>query len=350
MAEDSDKKLEPARPSTDQDERAAFMPRFPWRWVILGVVAIGFLSGSYLWRQHDKTVTLRTRILTSYHGELSPFVERYGAFRDKIEGLVMGVKDDDPPETYADPRLNLSALHQGQGLYLRLSREQAQTPGGIALAAKDLLRDGIGRCLGVAPTSLRGFYESGEFLLPAWPEEVETADLARLEVLEADLSRRVDRDLPSIATAMQAQYLLVIIQQTNRRAEAPSDVYIWDLRDEKLLLSVRTEPVGRMVPVRIALPGVDVPRTPTPDLNDSILATDCAIAAQVKEAAGEPAMGWSSEVPEGDEEGDGDGDGDGDGNGSGDGSGDGDGDGDGSGDGSGDGDGDGDGSGDGDRE
>jgi hypothetical protein len=334
MAEDEGKKLEPARPSTDQDERAAFMPRFPWRWVILGVVAVGFLSGSYLWRQHDKTVTLRTRILTSYHGELSPFVERYGAFREKIEGLIMGVKDNDPPETYADPRLNLSALHQGQGLYLRLSREQAQTSEGIALAAKDLLRDGIVRCLGVSPTSLRGFYESGEFLLPAWPQEVETASLARLEVMEADLARRVDRDLPGITTAMQAQYLLVIIQQTNRRAEAPSDVYIWDLRDDKLLLSVRTEPVGRLVPVRIALPGVDVPRTATPELNDSILATDCAIAAQVKEAAGEPAMGWSSEMPDG--EGDGSGDGEGDGNGDRNGDGDGDGDGsddDGSGDG-----------------
>ncbi len=304
MAEDPQKKLEPARPSTDLDERAAFMPRFPWRWVILGVVAVGFLVGSYLWRQHDKTVTLRTRILASYHGELSPFIERYEAFREKIDGLVLSVKDNDPPETYADPRLNLSALHQGQGLYLRLSREQAQTSEGIALAAKDFLRDGIGRCLGIAPTSLRGFYESGEFLLPSWPEEVETASLARLEVLEADLTRRVDRDLPGIATAMQAQYLLVIIQQTNLRAESPSDVYIWDLRDDKLLLSVRTEPVGRLVPVRIALPGVDVPRTATPELNDSILATDCGIAAQVKAAAGEPAMGWGSEVPGEDEDGD----------------------------------------------
>jgi hypothetical protein len=275
------------------------MPRFPWRWVILAFVAVGFLAGSYLWRQHDKTETLRGRILTGYHGELGPFVERYGEFRSKIERLVIEAAEAGAAETYKDPRLNLSALHQGQGLYLRLSREQASSPEGIAIAAKDLLRDGIGRCLGIAPTSLRGFYESGEFLLPAWPEEAETANLARLLVLEADLTRRVDRDLPGIATAMQAQYLLVVIQETNRRSEAPSDAYIWDLRSDTLLLSVRTQPVGRLVPVRIALPGVDVPRTATPDLSDSILATDCSIAAQVKEAAGERAMGFDSVLPEG---------------------------------------------------
>ncbi|RLB57341.1 MAG: hypothetical protein DRJ42_00575 [Deltaproteobacteria bacterium] len=296
MADDK-KPLEPARPSTDLAEERAFKPRFPWRWVILGTVTIGFLVGSYLYRQHDKTETLRGQILTSYHGELGPFTERYADFRDKVEGLILDAAENGPPETYADPRLQISSLYQGHGLYLRLSREQASTPEGIAIAAKDLLRDGIGRCLGIAPTSLRGFYEAGEFLLPAWIEEAETADLARLRVLESDLVLRVDRDLPGIATAMQAEYLLVIIQETNLRAEAPSDAYIWDLREGRLLLSVHTEPVGRLVQVRIALPGVEVAPSPGIDISDSIIAIDCGISAQIKEAAGEPAMGFDSQMP-----------------------------------------------------
>jgi hypothetical protein len=294
---DDEERLKPARPDVDLGEKPAYMPRIPWRYVVLAVVGVGFLVGMYQYRQASKAAEIRTRIQRGYEGQLGPFAERYRTFRDKLEGWVMEVADNDPPERYADPRLRISALHRGQGLYLRLSREQARTKEGIAIAAKDLLRDGIDRCLGIAPTSVRGFYEKGEFLMPGWIDEVETAEVARLEVLEEDLKLRADRDLPQLASAMQAQYFLVVVQATQSRRDGPSDVYLWDLREDRLLLSVRTEPVGRLVPIRIALPGVETPRAPSVDLSDSILAQDCAIAAQVKEVAGEPAMDFASPVP-----------------------------------------------------
>jgi hypothetical protein len=293
---DSDEPLKPARPNADLSEARGYMPRVPWRWIVLGVAALVILGGGYLYRTDQKTADLRARIRGSYEGELAPVTERYRRFREKLEALVLGVEGDGPAASFADPRLRISALHRGSGLYLRLSHEQARTAEGIAIAAKDLLRDGIPRCIGISPISLRGLYETGEFLLPSYLEDLDSASIARLEVIEDDLRLRVERDLPGIATAMQAQYFLVVIQEGNDRSQVPSDVYLWDLRNDQLLLSVHAIPHGRLVPVRIALPGVETPRG-QPALTDTILAQDCSIAAQVKEVAGEPAMDFGSEMP-----------------------------------------------------
>jgi len=209
----------------------------------------------------------------------------------------MEAAENDPPDRYVDPRLRISSLHKAQGVYLRLGVQQAKTREGIEAAALDLRRDGIGRCLGVTPLSLRGVYEQGAFLMPPWIEEVEgTSGVMRLRVLRDDLARRAQRDLPNVANAMQAEYFLLALQQTQSRREGPVDMYLWDLRRDQLLLSLRTESTGTLVPIRVALPGVPAMPRQRP-LRETLLADDCSIAAQVKEAAGEPAMTFGSEMP-----------------------------------------------------
>jgi hypothetical protein len=253
-------------------------------------------GGGYLYREHQKAEALKSEIVGMFQ-RLGPISGRYRDFRGKIEGRVMEVADQDPPERHVDPRLRISSLHKARGVYLRLGARQARTREGIAAAALDLRADGIGRCLGVAPTSLKGLYEQGAFLMPEWLDEVEgTSGVMRLRVLRDDLARRAERDLPNLANVLQAEYFLLAVQQGQSRRDDPVDMYLWDLKRDQLLLSLRTRSTGTLVPIRVALPGTPPVLRQRP-LRDTLLADDCSIAAQVKEAAGEPAMTFGSEMP-----------------------------------------------------
>lgn len=290
----SEERLKPARP--DDEEKAEYAPRFPWRWVILGVIAATVLGGGYYLREKGKEDALRAEIHQAYSQRLGEVVERYRGFREKIEGWVAAAADEDPPEQYVDPRLRIAALHAGQGLYLRLSAEQARTPEGIEEGAEQMEQDALTRCLGIAPISMRGFYEKGDFLMPGWIDRAGgEAGMMRLRVIDDELARASDRDLPPILNMMQSQYLLLVIERGPRGLSSEADVYLYDLRSNRKLLSARTEPEGILIPVRVAVKGAPPSPRITPR-TDSAGAYDCSIAAQIKELTGEPAMDFRSDV------------------------------------------------------
>ena len=287
--------LEPARPG--DEGKPEYAPRFPWRWVVLGLVAFGVLGGGYYLREQSKQAALREQIQQAYDQQLGQVVDRYRGFRSKLEGWVTEAGEAGEPERYVDPRLRIAALHSGQGLYLRLSGEQAKTPEGIAEGALAMEQDAITRCLGISPISIRGFYEKGDFLMPGWIDRAEDADgMMRLRVIDDELARYSDRDLPAIMNAMQSQYFLLVIDRGETRNTGPVDVYLYDLRGDRRLLAVRTEPEGILIPVRVNVEGAP----PSPRIAprfDSPGAAECSIAAQVKELTGEPAMDFRSDMP-----------------------------------------------------
>ena len=161
--------LEPAR--FERKKERAFAPKLPWKIIVpVGLVLVGMI-GFYQWRERSKAHQLRQEIGASYQAHVVPVRERIESFRGVLEGWVMeAAANEEGPESWADPRLNLAGLHRAQGIYLRIHADQATDPESIAEAARIMGPDAIARCLGLSPTSLRGFYDRLQFLDPAWLE------------------------------------------------------------------------------------------------------------------------------------------------------------------------------------
>lgn len=285
--------LKPARPEPDeQGERASYMPRLPWRWIVLFGGLLALVYGGYQVRERQRADALRAQLLDTYQGNLQGLSDRYVAFRERIERWTIEAAEAGEPEQWVDPRLRISGLHAGEGLYLRLPATHAVDAEHIEGAALSMQTDALTRCLGIAPASARGLYESGQFLTREWIEEVRgTSDFMRLRVIDEQLARSSEVDVPAIASMLQAQYFLLVIQQGENRRDAPVDVYLWDLREDRQLLRARIQASGILIPVRLRFEGV--PQAPQPAGHPEIFsggAHDCSIAAQIKALTGEPAM------------------------------------------------------------
>ncbi len=288
-------KLEPARPHADDEERE-FAHRLPWKWLVSVALLITLVVGGYRYKQSVEADALRAQILRVNSGELAQIGGRFTTFLTKLEGLVTTEARRSEPERFVDPRLRLSSLGRGQGLYLRVRAADATDPDKLARAALGMEGDAITRCLGIAPASARSLYALKGFLGPDLVERANaTTDVMGLRVIDDELRRRMVRDLPPVSNLLQSDWFLLVLQRGDTRRDHPVDVYLWDLHTNQRLLSVRTQPNGMLVPVRIELPGVAAgPRLPQNLRSGG--ATDCSIAAQVKELTGEPVTTFGASV------------------------------------------------------
>src|SRR5687768_10241372 len=77
MSSDSESKerLVPARPASEA-EAAAYMPKLPWRWLLVGTLAIVTVAGGYWLKERQRAETLRGQILR-VHEELKEPSARY---------------------------------------------------------------------------------------------------------------------------------------------------------------------------------------------------------------------------------------------------------------------------------
>ncbi len=287
--------LEPARPDSGGEERA-FAQRLPWRWIAIGAAVIAVVLGGYGYRREAEASALRAQILRVHSGELAELGTRYTAFLRELEGLVTAEARRSAPERVVDPRLRIAALGSGQGLYLRVAANEATDPDKLAAAALRMESDAITRCLGVVPASARSLYALKGFLGPELVERANaTTSVMGLRVIDDELRRRMVRDLPPVANLMRSDWFLLVLQRGENRRDHPVDVYLWDLRSRRKLLAVRTQANGLLVPVRIELPGVRAAPRPAPSSGGGG-ASDCSIAAQVKELTGEPSTRFGSDL------------------------------------------------------
>lgn len=286
--------LKPARPDPEElDARPSYMPRLPWRWVLAFVGLAGLVYMGYQLRERQRADALRVQIVSTYGENLQSLSDRYVAFRERIERWTLEAGQAGEPDQWVDPRLRISGLHSGEGIYLRLPASFADTPDRIEGAAFAMQRqDALTRCLGIAPSSARGLYQTGAFLTRGWLEGVRAEkDFMRLRVLDEQLARNMQVDVPVIASLLQAQYFLLVIQQGENRRDAPVDVYLWDLREDRQLMRARIRANGILLPVRLRFDGT--PPAPRPEGHAELFsggAHDCSIAAQIKALTGEPAM------------------------------------------------------------
>ena len=281
-------RLVPARP-TSRGESAEYMPKLPWRYVLLGTLSIATVSGGFYWKEQRKADELRAQMVRVHETELAEARDAYVALRDKLEGLVLSAADSST-DTIIDRRLNILGLRAGTGLYLRLPLGQAKTKQGIADGAKAMEGDLIATCLGLSPTSVRGLYEKGEFLLPAFIENVKKqTSVMRLRVQDDVLSRRIRADLPSVLGQLRSDWFLLVLQEGENRRDAPVRVFLWDLAHSQLLLRTRVQSQGVLITSHILSKGLDTRTAPPTGERTSGAANDCSIASQLKQLAASPA-------------------------------------------------------------
>lgn len=289
----SQERLKPATLEHDGG-RPPYRPRLPWKWIFLGLSAVAILGGTHYVREESKASALRGEITSAYDLHLAEAAARVRAFRGKLEGWTVEAAAH-KPETFVDNRLNLAGLHKARGVYLRIPAEAAKSPETIEEAASKMTVDAITKCLGVTPTPLRGLYQNGRILMPGWIEEArDSGSVMRLRVMDEELARHVRNDLPPILTLLQADYFLLILEQGENRIGAAVDAFMWDLREDQLLLAARVEADGVLIPARIGMKGA--PRTASAAMLAGSGAADCSIAAHIKELTGRPAIQVESGV------------------------------------------------------
>lgn len=288
--------LKPARPDAPEPEgRPSYMPRVPWRWVSLVLLAGGLLIGGYFYRQKLRADALREELLSVHREQLGDLARRYETFHERLERWVIQAAEAGPPERFVDPRLNIDGLRSGSGIYLRLPATHARAPEQILIAARSMEQDAITRCMGIAPMSARGLYEKGEFLTGDWVDRLRgEGDLMRLRVIDDQLRRHIQLDAPVVTTMMRADWFMLVVQQGENRRDHPVDVYLWDLREGRQLLRARIQGRGLLVPVRLRFPGVNPAPAPARPSLTSGGAHDCSIASQIRAMTGGPPIDFDS--------------------------------------------------------
>lgn len=285
--------LKPARPELG-DERPAYMPRLPWRW-ILGVGLFLTLSiGIWRIRDRQEAEALRSTVLAAYADQLAPIAARYQALAATLRADASGAIEKRALTTYVDPRLKLDALGSSKGLTMRVKAAAVGKPG--SLDEPDGPPDAIGRCLGLAPLASAELFARGSFLEKGWIDRAKEADsVLRLRVIAEELRQRSGRDLPFVVEALGAQWFLLVVEQGDNRRVAPVDVYLWDLRSNKLLLSARTEAEGTLVAARIAVGGTKPGKYASGAQTGA--AQDCSIASQLRALTGGGAASFRAPPP-----------------------------------------------------
>jgi hypothetical protein len=282
-------RLAAARPAA-AEESAAYLPRIPWRFVILGAISVITVVAGYTLSERKKADALRSQIVQVHEQQLAEPARRYLAFRQKLEKWI-GAAAARPPDRYADTRLRITGLHSGKGLYLRMPAKAAGSAKTIAAAAKAMDADLIASCLGLSPASARGLWEKGDFLDPQWLASArKDTGVMKLRVTDEVLARHIRADLPAVLNMLRTDWFLLALEQDDNRHVGPVDVFLWDVRSGDQLLRGRVQASGVLLSAHIASAGANNPRQALPDDPRGMTAGDCSLAAEIKQLAGLPAV------------------------------------------------------------
>jgi hypothetical protein len=268
-----------------------YRPGIPWRRV--GVVALvaALIVGAYFWRQKVRADALRERIYTLHAEEVAPVLDALESTSIELHTKALSAKTG-AATRLVEAEVPLSALHDEQVVYLRVRAPELRDAETLAVAVQGEREDAIGACLGLELTKLSALSDVPEVLSAKWlARSDETNDMQRLSVREEQLRRAIERELPALRERVPADYFLLLVVQGKSRLEDPVDVFLWDLREDALVLRSRTENRGKLISVRSQIgPKSDTARAE----GDPIAVADCSIAAHIKAKLGEPTMDLAS--------------------------------------------------------
>ena len=264
-----------------------YRPGIPWRRIGVVAFVVLLIVGAYFWRQKVRADALRERIYTLHAEEVAPVLGALRTTSDDLHGKALSAKTG-AAIRLVEAEVPLSALHEDEVVYLRVRAPELRDEASLAAAVEAEREDAIGACLGLELTELRALSDVPEVLTAKWlARSDDTNDMQRLSVREEQLRRAIDRELPALSERVPADYFLLLVVQGKSRLEDPVDVFLWDLREDELVLRSRTENRGKLISVRSQIgPKSDSARAE----GDPIAVADCSIAAHIKAQLGEPTM------------------------------------------------------------
>ncbi len=268
-----------------------YRPGIPWRRIGVVVLATALIVGAYFWRQKVRADALRERIYTLHAEEVAPVLEALDTTSAELHAKALSAKSG-AAIRLVEAEVPLSALHEDEVVYLRVRAPELRDASTLAAAVAADREDAIGACLGLELSDLSALSDVPEVLSKKWlARSDETNDMQRLSVREEQLRRAIDRELPALRERVPADYFLLLVVQGKSRLEDPVDVFLWDLREDALVLRSRTENRGKLITVRSQIgPQSDAARAE----GDPIAVADCSIAAHIKAQLGEPTMDLAS--------------------------------------------------------
>ena len=267
--------------------RNRYRPGLPWRRIGFVVLAALVVLGAYFWRQKVRADALRERIQALHAAEVAPVLERLRVTSADLREKALAAKSG-AATRLVEAEVPLSALHDEQVVYLRVRAPELRSAQSLEAAIDSTRDDAIGACLGLDLTPLAELSEVPEVLTEKWlARSDETNDVQRLSGREEQLRRASVRELPALSERVPADYFLLLVVQGKSRLEDPVDLFLWDLREDALVLRSRTENRGTLITVRSQIgPKAEVARAQ----GDPIAMADCSIAAHIKAQLGEPTM------------------------------------------------------------
>jgi len=269
-----------------------YRPGLPWRRFAFVALIAALIVGAYFWRQKVRADALRERIYALHAEEVAPVLEALEATSADLREKSLSAKTG-AASRLVESDVGPSALHDDRVVYLRVRAQELRSEETLAVAIATSSEDAVGSCLGLALTPIDALSDVPEVLTAKWVSRVEdTNDMQRLSVREEQLRRAIDRELPSLAAHVPADYFLLLVVQGQSRLEDPVDIFLWDLRSDQLVFRSRTENRGKLITVRSQIgPKSDTARAE----GDPIAVADCSIAAHIKAQLGEPTMDLASD-------------------------------------------------------
>lgn len=301
-----------------------------------GLVLVTFMVGYYRMAQSDlekarnALMAKQRAIATSLGPKLLPI-------RDRVETAAQELSVADYPGDFVSPNVNIEALTDTGGIYLRLRLDEATDVERLREAATGSLRDGFTSCLfrdmrapapavgascresqecatgeictefnvcqrPAQPFNMRLVYRALHVLSSKWTDEVHQArsELA-IDAYDRGLESVTRVDVPVAIDVFQRAKIFTLVldevpkegipeplpnaeeteQERLQRSTHFARVGIWDLTNGELLLRVRAEAVGELRDVG----GRGAPQGASVMAARQRQANSCALALEVKERA-----------------------------------------------------------------
>ena len=268
-----------------------YRPRLPWKRIGFLLALVGLIIGGYFWRQKVRADVLRERMYAQHAEQVAPTLETLEKTRINLGQKALSAASG-AANRLVKAEVPLSALHDRHVVYLKVLATDLASEEALQIAIDAEEEDAVGACLGLELIELSVFSEVPEVLTAKWLAGAEeTNDMMRLSVREEQLTRAIERELPALAERVPADYFLLVVVQGHSRLRDPVDVFLWDVKDDRLVLRSRTENRGRLITVLSQIgPKTDGARPK----GDPIVTADCSIAAHIKGQLGEPTMDLAS--------------------------------------------------------
>ena len=265
-----------------------YRPGLPWKRVGFLLVLAGLIVAGYLWRQRVRADALRARMHAEHAEHVAPLVKALRETRGDLEEKALGARSG-AARRLVESHVPISALHEARVVYLRVLATDLGSKADLEVAIDAEEEDAVGACLGLELIPASALSDVPEVLTERWLAEADgIADMTRLSVREEQLLRAIERELPALGERVPVDYFLLLLVQGQSRLRDPVDIFLWDLREDRLVLRSRTENRGRLISVLSKIgPKTNGARA----AGDPIVTADCSIAAHIKGQLGEPTMG-----------------------------------------------------------